>query len=159
MVSLISGQGYFPFLSGHTKHNIHNREGGRKENNQTRTWFSSKLKNGKVCDTFLAFGELSRACIRAKFPQSHQECWLIISCWPNQPLVYTSYKSPFLTVSFPWLLLTVQFSALVSSGFFCSLLLAALDLPSLVLLRSRGKSHVQALCVGFTPKQTKESSY
>ena len=43
----------------------------RKENKQTRTWVSSKRKKGEVCDTFLAFCELSRACIRAKFPQSH----------------------------------------------------------------------------------------
>ena len=32
VVSLISGQGYFTFLYGRTEHNIHNREGGRKEN-------------------------------------------------------------------------------------------------------------------------------
>ena len=31
VVFLISGQGYFTFLYQHTKHNIHNREGGRKE--------------------------------------------------------------------------------------------------------------------------------
>ena len=32
------------------------------------------------------------------------------------------------------------------------------DLPSLVLLRSRGRSRAQALCVSFAPKQTKRSS-
>ena len=31
LVFLISGQGYFTFLYGHPTHNIHNREGGRKE--------------------------------------------------------------------------------------------------------------------------------
>ena len=31
VVSLISGQGYYTFLYRHTKHNMHNREGGRKE--------------------------------------------------------------------------------------------------------------------------------
>ena len=36
VVSLISGQGYFTFLYGHTKHNIHNREGERKKE-QTNT--------------------------------------------------------------------------------------------------------------------------
>ena len=41
VVSLISRQGYFTFLYKHTKHNIHNREGGRKENKQTRTRVSS----------------------------------------------------------------------------------------------------------------------
>ena len=86
MVSLISGQRYFTFLYGHTKHNIYNREGGRKENKQTWTWVNSKHKKGEVCDTFLAFCELSRACIQTKFPQSHKECWLIFSCWPTQHL-------------------------------------------------------------------------
>ena len=52
VVSPISGQGYFTFLYGHTKHNIHNRERGRKENKQTRIWFSSKPKKGVVCDNF-----------------------------------------------------------------------------------------------------------
>ena len=64
VVSLISGQGYFTLPYGHTKHNIHNREGGRKE--QTWILVSSKRKKGEVCDTFLAFCELSQACIRAK---------------------------------------------------------------------------------------------
>ena len=73
VVSLVSGQGYFTFLYGHTKHNIHKREGRRKENKQTRILVSSKRKKGEVCDTFLAFCELSRVYIRAKFPQSHQE--------------------------------------------------------------------------------------
>ena len=83
VVSLISGQGYFTFLYGHTKHNIHNREGGGKENKQTRTWVSSKSKKEEVCDTFQASSELSRTCIRAKLPQSHQECWIILSRWPT----------------------------------------------------------------------------
>ena len=46
VVSLISGQGYFIFLYGRTKQNIHNREGGSKENKQTRSWASSKCKKG-----------------------------------------------------------------------------------------------------------------
>ena len=53
VVSLIFSQGYFTFLYGHQKHNIHNREGGRKENKQTRTWVSTKRKKGEVCDTFV----------------------------------------------------------------------------------------------------------
>ena len=52
MVSLISSLRYFTFLYGHTKHHIHNREGGRKENIQTRTWVSLKRKNGEVFGTF-----------------------------------------------------------------------------------------------------------
>ena len=83
VVSLISDQRYFTFLYRHAKYNIHNRE---KRNKQTRTWISSKGKKGEVCNTFLAFCGLLHACIRAKFLQSHQECWLILSRWPTQPL-------------------------------------------------------------------------
>ena len=80
VVSLISGQGYFTFPYIHTKHNLH---GGRKENKLARTWVSSKRKEGEVCDNFLAFCQLSRACIRAK-SHSHHERWLICSCWLNR---------------------------------------------------------------------------
>ena len=55
VVSLITGQKYFTFLYGHTRHNIHNREGEGKENKQTRTLVISKRKKGEVYDTFLAF--------------------------------------------------------------------------------------------------------
>ena len=70
VVSLISGQGYFTFLYEHTKNNIHNRESGRKENKQTRTWVSSERKKGEVCDTFAQLSVhlwVARACIQAKF--------------------------------------------------------------------------------------------
>ena len=142
VVSLISGQGYFTFLYGHTKHN---REEGRKENKQTQTWVSSKRKKGEVFDTFLAFCELSRACILTKLPQSHQECWLIFLCWLNRPESTVSSNCS--------LLPTVLFCRLVCS---CLLLLtdssSLWDLPSLVLFRSRGRSHAQALCIGFSSK-------
>ena len=36
MVFLISSQGYFTFLYGHTTHNLNNREGGRKEEQTIR---------------------------------------------------------------------------------------------------------------------------
>ena len=53
VVSLMSSQGYFTFPYGHTKHNIHKRESGRKEKKkQTWTWVSSKRKKGEICDTF-----------------------------------------------------------------------------------------------------------
>ena len=112
MVSLISGQGYFTFLYGRTKHNIHNQEGGRKENKQTRTWVSSKLKKGEVCDTFLAFGELSQGCIRAKIPPSHLERWLILSYWPTRPL------GPHIRAVTCSVLLTVLFCPLFCSASF-----------------------------------------
>ena len=43
---VVSDQGYYTFLYGHTKYN---REGGRKE--QTRTWVSSKRKKEEVYGT------------------------------------------------------------------------------------------------------------
>ena len=97
---------------------------------------------------------LARAYIRAKFPQSYQECWLIFSRWPTWPHI--------LIVGFPdfcWLLSPVNCRVL-STSLFCLLLCPLLfwDLPSLVLFWSRGKSHAQSLCVGFAPKETKESS-
>ena len=48
VVSLISGHRHFTFLYGHTRHNIYKREGGRKEDKQSRTWVSSKCKKEKV---------------------------------------------------------------------------------------------------------------
>ena len=111
MVSLISDQGYFTSLFGHTKHNIHNWEGGRKEDKQTWTRVSSKLKKGEVCNTFLAFSELSRACIQAKLPQGHQECWLILSRWPTR-LLSPQVLATTLFCRLPW---SVHFSWLVCS--------------------------------------------
>ena len=35
---------------------------------------------------FLHICGLPRACIQAKFPHCHQECWLIFSRWPTRPL-------------------------------------------------------------------------
>ena len=108
VVSLISGQWYFTSLHGHTRPNIHNREGGRKEIKQTRTWVSSKCKKGEVCDTFLAFCKLSRACIRAKFLQIHKKCWHILLRWPIRhlsPLVQAPALFCRLVCSLPWSLL------------------------------------------------------
>ena len=154
MVSHISGQGYFTFLYGHTKHNIHNREGGRKENKQSRTWVSSKRKKGEVCDIFLAFCELSRACIRAKFPQSYQECKLILSRWPTRhlsPHILEVAFSLLRTALFCWFLCSAFFSWLSASPDFSRLVCSASfsvlpwDLLSLVFFRSHGRSRVQAL--------------
>ena len=86
VVSLISGQGYFTLLNKPTKHNIYNWEGGRKEE-QTNTdlgWLQAQ--EGRSLWHFLSilcFCRLSRVCIRAKFPQSQQERWLILSRWPT----------------------------------------------------------------------------
>ena len=95
----------------------------------------------------LLCSSLSRVCIRAKFPQGYQECWLIFSRRPTRPLVHHTLAvaclSPvdcfvlstslfcFLlpTVGFPRLLSIALFSSLVSSVHFCWLS----DLPSRVL--------------------------
>ena len=118
----------------------------RKENKQTRTWFSSKHKKSKVCNTFLAFCELSRACIRAKFPQIHPRmltCPLTSAFWVHRPSTVLSFAV----------------CPVLSTGLFCLLLLFCSEtfLPSSSsgLMRA---SHAQALCVGFAPKQTKGSS-
>ena len=51
--------------------------------------------------------------------------------------------------------LTVAFPRLLLTAFFCWL---PWDLASLIFFRSRRKSRVQALCVGYAPKRTKGSS-
>ena len=66
----------------------------------------------------------------------------------------------FLTVGFPRFLLTAL-SCWLPCSVDCYWLLSSVqfwDLPSLVFFWSCGKSRARALCVGFSPKQTKESS-
>ena len=140
------------------KNNVHNREGGRKENKQTQTWVSSKFKKREVCDTFPAFSELSRACIRAKFPQNHQEFWLILSRWPTQPLsphilavTFLDRQLPPTSVDCPVLSTGLCFQLLCSASFSW----LVWDLPSFVPFRSNGKSRAQALCMSFVPKHTR----
>ena len=88
VVSLISDQGYFTFLYGLTKRNIQSQEDGRKENNH-RLGLAQSTQREKfvtlLCSS-LCICRLLWACIRAKFPQSHQECWLIFSHWPTRRL-------------------------------------------------------------------------
>ena len=74
-----------PFLY---KHNIHNREGGRKENKHGFGLAPSTRSEKFVTllRSFLCICELSRACIRVKFPKSHSERRLILSRWPTRPL-------------------------------------------------------------------------
>ena len=70
--------------------------------------------------SILCFCELSWAYIRAKFLLSHQECWLILSCWPTRPLVPQVLAPPLaaaflrllLTALFYWLLWNLAFSCL-----------------------------------------------
>ena len=87
------------------------------------------------------------ACTWTKFPHSYQECWLILLRWLTEllgPQVPTPHCScpPLSHHS-----LTVANSFLFCSG----------TLPFFIFFQSCRKSHTQALSVGFTPKQTKES--
>ena len=50
VVFLTSGQEYFTFLYGYTKHN---KEVGRKKRTNNRALVSSKRKEGEVCNTFV----------------------------------------------------------------------------------------------------------
>ena len=170
VVSLISGQGYFTFLYGYTKHNIHNPEWGGRENKQTRTWVSSKHKKGEDCDTFVQLFVHLQAIMNLYSSE--------ISTKPQRTLTHPlTLANPDLSPQvlvpalFCRLPCSVYFSALSASPDFCRLpcslpwyLLCSAsfswlwDITSLFLFRSRGKSHAKALCVGLTPKQTRESS-
>ena len=114
VVSLIFGPGYFTFLYGHAKYNIHNQEGGGKRTNKHELGLAPSARREKfvtLLHSFLCICELSRACIRAKFPQSHQERWLILSRWPTWPL-----GPQVLVVGFLRLLLTALSCRLHSSA-------------------------------------------
>ena len=75
---------------------------------------------------------LSRTCIWAKFPQSHQECWLFLYCWPTRLL-----RPHILVVACPscWLPCSVEFSVLLPS-LDCRLPLTSVDCLVLSLARS-----------------------
>ena len=148
VVSLISDQWYFTFLDGHTKHNIRNRESGRKENKHGLELALSARRKKYV--TLLC----SSPCI----------CWLSREI-PTKPqwnadssshvILPQVQAAAFLDGQLPptsvdWSILSPSANWLLSLQFW--------HLPSLVVFRSCGKSHVQALCVGFAPKQTKGSS-
>ena len=124
--------GHFTFLYRHTKHNIHNLEGGEKENKKRRTWVSSKRKKGDVCNSlhsFLCICELSRACTQAKFPQgtlTHPLTLVNPTSGTTGPCSRLSRSSD--SSDFCWLL-SPSDCPVLSTAFFCSanclLLLAA----------------------------------
>ena len=128
---------------------MHNREGGRKESMETRTWVSSKCKKGEVCDTILAF------CASVGYHE-HVFQWNFYMATRNadssshigQPGLWfhRSKQSPFSDCQLP------------CTSVDCSLLLTALicsgTLPSLVFFLFHRRSCAQALYVGFVPEQT-----
>ena len=70
--------------------------------------------------SFLYICGLARTCIRAKFPQSHQERWLILSRWPTRRLSPQALAHALfcrLPCSVDWFLLFC--SVLSCSGTFC----------------------------------------
>ena len=131
LVSLISGQGYLTFLYRHSKQNIYNQAGGRKEKKQTRAWVSSRRKKGEGSDTFL-----SSVSYRDRvFERNSLKV-------PRNADVDCSIRS---TALFCWLLGSISFSWLLRSVLSSSVDWRALlflltasssvlwDLPSLIL--------------------------
>ena len=111
VVPLISGQGHFTCL---TTDITYITESGRKKNKQAETRVSLKRKKGEVCALFWHSMHLcqSRECTRTKFLHNYQERWFVLSRWLTwllgPPVTSPRFNSRlFLTVSFPWLLLTL----------------------------------------------------
>ena len=125
---------------GHTKHN---REGERKE--QTN-------KNGFGSPPSATGGSLWHSCAALRAFVGYRRRVLVRNSNKVTRNADSSLDCPVLSTGlFCSLLLTVFFSLPLSSGSLCLLW----DLPSLLHFRSRGRSHPQALCVGFVPKQKK----
>ena len=126
---------------------------------QPRGWKKRRTnkhkQEGRFFFTFSLHSVLLRACILAKFRHSHQERRLILSRWLTW-LLSPQVPTPHLTTTFLWLLPYPDFCWLLSSVDWF-LLFCLATLPSLVFFRSRRRSRAQAFCVGFAPKQTKES--
>ena len=119
------------FLYKNKRRNTQNWEGGRKK--QARIGLAPSARREKfvtlLC-SFLCICRLLRACIRAKFPHSHQERWIILSRWPPRPLCPQDLAPRFaatflrpspsvrllLTALFCWQLLTGQGACFPSSS-------------------------------------------
>ena len=124
---------------------------GRKKNKHVRTWVSPKPKKEEVFGTFLDSVlpclsqhvlENSHTATRNADSSSRARRTGLWSTGPNSSL--TNRLS--LTLTFPRPSLT---------SLSCWL---PWDIAFLVFLQSRRKTCARALCVGFVPKQTKESS-
>ena len=114
----------------------------KAKHTQTRGWKKRRTKNHGLglapsarrekfvilLRSFLCICELSRACIRAKFPHSHQECWLIVSRWLTQPL-----SPQVLAVAFLWPSASPNFCWLLSPAD-CHVLFWDLTFPRLLLV-------------------------
>ena len=116
----------------------------KKKNKQARTWVSSKRKKEEVCDTFVWFSCASVGYRERIFKQNSH------TATRNADSSSRPLGPQILAVASLWLLLIAPSCRQPSSVHYPG------TLPSLVFFWSHGKSHVQALWVGFVPKQTKK---
>ena len=129
-------------LYKHTTDTAYITEGGRKKNKQARTWVSSKCKKKEkfwhfsvVFSASVAIGSVYPSKILTQPPGTLTHSLTLADLASESTGPYSSLSNHLsLTVTFPQLLLT----------------------PSL-LLTTLGPC-MQDLCVGFVPKQIKESS-
>ena len=139
VVSLISDQGYFTFLYGHTKHNPES-EKKKKQKTKNTAWVSSKRKKIRSLWHFCAFSELTRECTRAKTPTkplAMLTCLLALvnpASFGQQVLAVVCLTSVLLSSLSCFHLLNASCSPL-SIVLCCSLLptYLLLDLPSFVI--------------------------
>ena len=158
MVSLISDQGYYTFLYGNTKLN---RKGGRKEQtNKHRLGSAPSAGRGKWHVLCILWANAS------VYSQSRLQSWHLLAlvnpaAVGQQVLAVvfltSVYWSPLFPILISWPCPSLD-CYLKPTVLFCSLLLTVLfcllsDHPSLVHFRSRGRSRMQALCLGLAPKQ------
>ena len=143
VVFIISGRGISYSLQ---IRKVQRRGWKKRTNEQTRSWVSSKHKRGEVCNTFCAFCELKRACTWVK---TLTKLLAMLTHLLTDLFCRLVSSAPFC-----WLCPSLDWSVR-PTGLFCSLLLTVLwDLLSVSHFRSHERSRVQALYVGFTPKQT-----
>ena len=97
--------------------------------------------------SFLCICGLAQACIRAKFPQSHQERWLILSRWTTRPLS-------------PQALASALFCRLPCSVLFCWLLSSVSQRDTLTVTYTH-KNECHPLCtnVNMVQKPTQKFSF
>ena len=127
--------------------------GWKKRTNKQGPGLAPNTRKREICDIFCPFSELTRAYTRVKTltkPLAMLTCLLALV---NPDSVGQQVLAVvFLTCVLSYLpcfrLLT---TSICSTNCLCLLW----DLPSLIHFRSRGRSRIQALCVGFAPKQTK----
>ena len=107
------------------------------------------------CAALRAFADCRGRVTCVKLLQSHYQCWHFLALVNSASVDQQVLAVTFLTSVDSLLCLkpTGLFCLSLSTDSLCFLS----DLPSLLHLWSRGRSRLQALCVGFALKQTKKS--